>query len=589
MAAYHPFGNSFVDNYDRYTQFILEIRLQHVSILEGNNNAFLEYDIRHPKTLSLKYNKYKVSSFVISTDVSSYNTEPTDFLNNTLETFTQTAGIEFLKTTCVYVVEGDILGIIEHNESKGWHLHLLFFHRQNYTTPKYFESAQNTIFDALNTLFRNHEDHNVKFVNVESVKSVGSMLNYIKKDPWYLICNSLELAQMFVHFDRKHIFPEESIPKFTHQKPHTIPVSTIIDFFTKKLQSGCIDFEQALQDNYATNFLGNRNLKELFENTRTHYLANRKFSNAIDEILIKFLNVDPWYKKCICPIIDYLKIQNIDVNVFESNFRTWLLCKSKKNTLALIGPPDTGKSVFLSSLHNNFRFANRLATDGIFTFANTLNADCVYHEEPFIGPETAETAKLVYEGNPNSTICVKNRGVQRLNKKIPVLITSNNNVYQYCSGQRSAFDARMFIFRPSYRLSTIEFCDSVINRTHVCCPLNIDIKRRAHKSVYGDDCSEDFWKQQTQEINSEETVLSGADAVDTNCSLIHKLHKNHWRAFIFYVIIKYNIPDYMRVIIDETSKLNPDLNIADFSLLTLARTHKFKCLEIVNQVEGPIL
>lgn len=567
MASYIPFGNSFVDTYHRFTQFILEYPTKQTAILEPENNTFLEYKVLNSKILSLKYNKYKCSSFVLSTDINSFNESHTDFLHMLLEMFTTVLpggnGADFIQNIRV-THNIDFIGIIESHPHKGWHFHMLCFYRDNFESKKQFETEQTTVFAKFNDLCKMVQNGNQLFLNCETVKSVGSIIHYLKKDPIQLISTTTELAQMYVHFDRHHIFPRHSAPKFTHAKNHRLPESTIIDYFTKKLQQGCIDYEQALQDPYATNFLANRNLKELFENTRTHFLAKRKFKDSVFEIIDKFIKNTIWYKKCICPINEYLKIQNIQLDVFEHQFLGWLSCNSKKNTMLFFGPADTGKSVFLSSLHANFRFNNRLTTDGIFTFANTVNADCVYHEEPFITPETCETAKLVYEGNPNTTVAVKNRGAQRLNKKIPVLITSNDNVYKYCSGQRAAFDARMHIFKSNFKMSNIVYCDDKENITHVCSPLNIDIKRRAYKQLHGTAGDEDQWEGNRTQVDNEENILHGTDLINTNCDILHKLRKHHWRTYIIYIICKYRPTEYFNYIKDNIdiplSNIDIDVN-----------------------------
>lgn len=571
MANFVSMGSDFDTHYARYTQFILEYALDQTAIMDPDNNNFLSYNILHPKNLSNKYNKYRVSSFVISTDITSFNETVTDFLDQLLRIMTCVLeygnGKDQMKEIR-YVHHVDFLGIIERHNTKGWHLHLLCFYRDNFTNDKEFIAEQVLIFSRINTLFKLAGDGNQYFINCETVKSVGSMINYLKKDPYYIIATTTELAQMYVHFERTHIFPENSKPKFTHSKTHSLPNSTIVDFFSKKLEAGCIDYEEALQDDYAVNFLANRNLKEIFENARTHYLANRKFKNAITEIITKFLT-EPWYKKCICPIKEYLKIQQINLDIFEDCFVRWLKCNSKKNTLALIGPADTGKSVFLSTLHNNFRFANRLTTDGIFTFANTINADVVYHEEPFITPETCEVAKLVYEGNPHVTVAVKNRSAIRLNKKIPVLITSNDNIYKYCSGQKLAFDARMLIFKPTFRLSNMLFCNDTPNITHICSPLNVDTKRRAYKSLHGDAGEQNQWERDRSSNIDQEDFISNPEIVDSpvSCGLIHKLHKNHWRAYIFYIITKYELHEYFDCLYK---------NVEPFEIPTISTSNNIK-------------
>lgn len=582
MANYHPFGSTDVSYASRYTQYILEYNTKRVNVLDPNDNYFLKYNLANSKLLSLKYNKYKASSFVVSTDISSYNNDVYVFLDTLLDTLIN--GSNSFRTDhdmdkmskIIEIFNIDFLGIVEFNDSKGWHFHMLIFYRTNYETKKELLVHQSKLFSDLNAFFCNSDyfkdSGDQVFVNCELVKSVGSMIHYVKKSPYYLITNTTELAQMYVHFERTHIFPENSLPKFTHMKNHSLPTSAVIDFFMSKLELGCIDYEQAIQDDYASNFLANRNLKELFENTRVHFMAKRKFYNALCEIIDKYFKQSN-FKHCICPIIEYLQYQRIDIDLFECNFVAWLQCNSKKNTMTLIGPADTGKSVFFSSLHEIFRFANRLTSDGLFTFANAPNADVIYHEEPFITNETVEVAKLVYEGNPNTTVAVKNRGAQRLNKKIPVLITANSPIYKYCSGQKIPLDARMYVYTPMNKLTNIKFCDSRINFNHNCLALNLDIKHRANKTIRGTGGESNSRIENTQENILQENELPRPNIItdftsEINqnteldiCWPIHKLHRCHWRTFIIYVIVKYRINIYDTILWD---KSNNNLKINDF-------------------------
>lgn len=112
MANNIPFGNSFVDFYPKYTQFILEYLNNQTTVLDAENNNFLQYAIRHPKNLSVKYNKHKASSFVLSTDINSFNDECTDFLNMLLELFTTGPTKNDMKNLLLEY-DIDFLGIIE--------------------------------------------------------------------------------------------------------------------------------------------------------------------------------------------------------------------------------------------------------------------------------------------------------------------------------------------------------------------------------------------------------------------------------------------------------------------------------------------
>lgn len=554
MSNIVPFGDTFYETYPRYTQFILNYVDSNTHIIDNYFNAkdncfeFQKYNLSEENAaiLSKKYNKFKASSFIFHTDKASFNRTSHDFLHLILDFFTCTYADDI--KNLMFEHNFDFVGVFEKDADfvKGWHLHMIIFYRTIYQNIKEYANLETAIFNKFQLLTHTEFDSNKIFVTSQPVKSLGGIINYIKKDPHHLIGSQTEITQMYVHFNRFHIFAKDSHPKFTHVRNHKMSEDSIIEFFLRKLNEGCIDYDQAIQDAFAVNFLANRNLKELFETTRTHYLANRRFSHSVEEILVKYFTKDPYYKKCMCPIFEYLKIQEINVLDFEIKFSMWLKCNSKKNTLCLVGQPDTGKTFFLTTLHNNFRFANRLAQDGIFTYSNALNADIIYHEEPFIEQVTAEAAKLVYEGNPTTTVCRKNLPVARLNKKIPVLISTNHEVYKYITIQAKAFNARMHKFYPKFPLSNYDFCDENDNIVHTCSPLNVDSKRRAYKRIHGTCSDKDLGIILQNENNDQENISPNIPVV--GCTAIHTLHKNHWRTYILYIILKYQLQEYYSVI-----------------------------------------
>lgn len=592
MSNIVPFGDTFYMSYPRYTQFILNYVDSTTHVIDNyfdsstGKNEFQKYNIteENASILSKKYNKFKASSFVFHTDKFSFDKSGLNFLHLMLDFFTCVHHDTI--RSLMFEHNFDFIGVFEKdvNFVKGWHLHLLIFYRNIYATQKEYATIESAIFNKFQLLIHTEFYGNKIFVTSQPVKSLGGIVNYIKKDPYHLIGSQTEITQMYVHFNRFHVFAKDTHPKFTHVKNHKMSEDSVIEFFLRKLENGCIDYDQAIQDPFATNFLANRNLKELFENTRTHYLAKRKFSHSIEEILVKYFTKDPYYKKCFCPIIEYLKIEEIDIIDFEVKFSMWLRCNSKKNTICLVGQPDTGKTFFLSTLHQNFRFANRLAQDGIFTYSNALNADIIYHEEPFIEQVTAEAAKLVYEGNPSTTVCRKNLPVARLNKKIPVLISTNHEVYKYITAQAKAFDARMHKFYPKYRLNNYEFCDHNDNIVHTCSPLNVDSKRRAYKRIHGTCSDKDLGIILQNENNNQENISPNIPVV--GCTAVHSLHKNHWRTFILYIILKYQIQEYYSVIdrfleTDNTTNLPfPVEPFTEDSTLTL--DHKYRHLRYKN-------
>uniref|UniRef100_A0AAU7E1J1 NS1 protein n=1 Tax=Miniopterus bat parvovirus TaxID=3141923 RepID=A0AAU7E1J1_9VIRU len=576
MASHIPLGTAPPTPYKKFTQYIFDFSTENLTILEpDSNDTFVSYNRIDAKYNTLKYNKYTCTGIIISSDKSSFDSSFHDFLEEILDRFSS------YKQTINGMLETynmQFLGILERNSIKGWHFHLLLFHIRSFTTENDYKECILWVFNKFVEILSSDGSNNW-ILNHEKIRSVGSYVHYVKKDPHVLLASTLDVAQMYVQFERTHIFPAHTAPKFTNKKQHTLPVAGVVEFFQNKLNSGAIDYEQCLQDPRAELLLGNRNIKEIFDNVRTNFLANRTIKDAVREIILTFIEKDKYHMKCICPIIEYLKFQQIDLHEFSQAFRIWLQVFTKKNTLCLQGPPDTGKSEFFSSLHNIFRFNNRLSQDGIFTFANTINADVAYHEEPFITPETCEIAKLVYEGCKDSCVAVKNKNVQRLNKRIPVLITTNDPVWKWVSGSANAFKARMSIFKPQIKIIPELFCEgdndynaglnliySDCNKTHRCFPLDIDIKHRAYSGVHGELSEDNNWEREFQEIINKKNQLPSTNVVD--CKVLHKIKSYHWRTFVVYIIFKYH-SQYIWIFNDLVRNKHPIFDQLNFDLENL--------------------
>lgn len=542
------FGDTLTILPRRYTQFLFDYKSQKSSIIFSEHNYFTAYNITNndARTLTLKYNKYAVTCYVLSNDTNSLEVKSDNFVEYIYNYFTckeENRGCSIFDTL-LRLYNISFLGILEHNQNNGWHIHLLIFHKTSFANNKDRVKVDNDI----HYLFARNTFDNINLkLDHQQVRSVASYLNYLKKDPYVLFSDNTETLKMYIHFDKNFIFDPSTYPKFTHSVKYSNN-NDVLMFFLRKLKEGALDFEDALKEDDARGVLGNPQARCIFNNAQTHFMSNRKFSDSIHEIVQKFIKY-PNQKKCICPIIEFLKYQNVNYHTFEYAFVQWLKCNSKKNTLIFFGPPDTGKSIFASTLHSCFRFANRLTQDGIFTFANAVNADVIYHEEPFITAETIQTAKLVYEGDPRTCVAVKNQSSKRLNKKIPCLVSTNNILHKYCSGEGGAIKARSHEFIFNKNAKELKFCDYNVG-IHKCLNLNIDAEYRAYERIAGEDGDEDFREGPAPKKKRQENILPDTDdtveeiSIHLDCSTPHTLHKHNWISYIFYIIFTHNLVQY---------------------------------------------
>lgn len=78
-------------------------------------------------------------------------------------------------------------------------------------------------------------------------------------------------------------------------------------------------------------------------------------------------------------------------------------------------------------------------------FQNCINREILVWEEPLIGPDYAEMCKRVFEGM-TTQVPIKFRATQTL-YRTPIFITTNKDVWHYCTGDEAAFRNRMLLYQ----------------------------------------------------------------------------------------------------------------------------------------------
>ncbi len=155
-------------------------------------------------------------------------------------------------------------------------------------------------------------------------------------------------------------------------------------------------------------------------------------------------------------IEDLFKINNINFSQFMCEF---IAVKNKdlpkRNTLVLLGIPNSGKSLLASMLTEPFNptIINRQGENSVFYFQNLLHASLVLMEEPTIGPHNANTFKTLLGGEKYSTD-VKN-GVKQTIQRKPFVITSNEGeLGESCTQiDKGALQIRSFIHKFSKQIN----------------------------------------------------------------------------------------------------------------------------------------
>ena len=164
---------------------------------------------------------------------------------------------------------------------------------------------------------------------------------------------------------------------------------------------------------------------------------------------LRFQTRDPW--KYIAGIAEnsemarryldnLLRVSSIDPTEFARDVQKILLRKSGKvNTLRIIGPPNTGKSLVVQGIGQCFNtaFLSNTGSQGEFYFNDAVGRNLIVIEEAFITPTSCDDFKSVLSGYPLG-VNIKGSKKRDVLKNTPVLLTGNTP--QFGKGFLSAVD-----------------------------------------------------------------------------------------------------------------------------------------------------
>uniref|UniRef100_A0AAU7P174 Nonstructural protein 1 n=1 Tax=Hamaparvovirinae sp. TaxID=2809447 RepID=A0AAU7P174_9VIRU len=156
--------------------------------------------------------------------------------------------------------------------------------------------------------------------------------------------------------------------------------------------------------------------------------------------------------------------QGIDVEAFDELFYSWITCtSSKKNTLVLWGPSNTGKSTFIAGLKQVIPWGE-IVNSNTFAFEALVGNKFGVWEEPLISPELAEKAKQVFEGM-ETAIPVKYKKPCKL-PRTPIIMTTNHAPWRFCTKEEDMFRNRMHIIEWANDMTTPDY---VCRGSSKCC------------------------------------------------------------------------------------------------------------------------
>nr|WPV87704.1 nonstructural protein 1 NS1 [Chaphamaparvovirus anseriform 7] len=158
--------------------------------------------------------------------------------------------------------------------------------------------------------------------------------------------------------------------------------------------------------------------------------------------------------------------QSIDPNDFDPIFWQWLTKKhSKKNTIHIYGPSNTGKSSFFAGLGRCCP-GGEVVNGQRFNFEDLTDKYWGKWEEPLCAPEIAEKFKQIAEGM-QCAIEIKFKRPHVL-PRTPILITTNSMIWEWCPSQKGPFKNRMWFFTFSYDMTDGVFVPRCISSSCEC-------------------------------------------------------------------------------------------------------------------------
>lgn len=270
-----------------------------------------------------------------------------------------------------------------------------------------------------------------------------SMMCYLMKNPAWVIatkydyldaCNSIDGWQLNERFKPK----EDDGPVITEAGEMNKMTQELIELIT---EFGCKTFEDCLR----------------FGPIIMQKYLHRPGLNTIVNNCLQFVKTtgSAWnlsvYEKHR-PRPDYihrvLLFQGVPPSDFDKIFFAWITkSDSKKNTIVIQGPSNTGKSAFIAGFKQCVTWGE-IVNAPTFAFEGLCDTSIGVWEEPLISPELAEKTKQVFEGMPTS-IPIKHKRPQML-PRTPILVTTNHNLWRFCTQEEEMFKNRAWIFYFNY-------------------------------------------------------------------------------------------------------------------------------------------
>nr|WAX26079.1 MAG: nonstructural protein [Army ant associated chapparvovirus 4] len=318
-------------------------------------------------------------------------------------------------------LEDPYILVCEQSKEGVWHWHMIWF------TSKRCDNAKRTLQGLLDGI-------NIS-ISTQQTKSFRHLLRYILKQPRVIHVhgadNLMHLCGSIMHEEHEPLTKKESFSSDL--------VKDIIDAMRR---TNKYTFEELL--NFApetmSKFLHKPNIEAIINNCKLFLLRPTDIRVTYEKIV----NNKEYVPTDFFLMHAFLMYQGIEPIEFYLDLWAILFRKpDKKNTFVIQGPSNTGKTTFLRNMLPFFNWGE-IQSSGQFMFQNCINKELLIWEEPLIGSDYVEGCKRVFEGM-QTQISVKYRAPQTM-YRTPIIVTTNKDLWHYCSADESALKNRMFLY-----------------------------------------------------------------------------------------------------------------------------------------------
>nr|QKE54955.1 MAG: nonstructural protein [Parvoviridae sp.] len=265
-----------------------------------------------------------------------------------------------------------------------------------------------------------------------------SMMGYMMKNPMWVIGTKYDLLDILHSIDgwglNERFKPKESDEVITESGSMNRMTEELIELIT---EYGCKTFEDCLRcgPHVMQKYLHRPGLNTIVNNCLQFVKTTGNAWN---------ISVYEKYTPNPCKVHRVLLFQGIQPTQFDQIFFTWITkADTKRNTICIQGPSNTGKSAFISGLKQCLNWGE-IVNAPTFAFEGLVDSNIGIWEEPLISAELAEKTKQVFEGMTTS-IPIKHKRPQML-PRTPILITTNHNLWRFCNHEEEMFKNRCWIF-----------------------------------------------------------------------------------------------------------------------------------------------